>query len=61
MRPVQVIPLYKAIELTTNFILDQKINIIHQNPVETGIVTRTEDYLYSSAADLCRRKRIVKD
>jgi len=32
------------------FIL-QKLNYIHNNPVEAGIVERPEDYLYSSAKD----------
>lgn len=30
---------------------DQKVNYIHNNPVEAGIVDRAEDYLYSSARD----------
>src|SRR4030095_9758997 len=29
----------------------QKLNYIHNNPVEAGIVDRPEDYLYSSAKD----------
>jgi REP element-mobilizing transposase RayT len=29
----------------------QKINYIHNNPVEAGIVERPEHYLYSSARD----------
>lgn len=28
-----------------------KINYVHQNPVEAGLVFRTEDYRYSSAID----------
>jgi len=30
----------------------QKINYIHNNPVESGIVEKPEDYLYSSAKRL---------
>jgi REP element-mobilizing transposase RayT len=37
------------IELSTNEITDQKLEYIHQNPVEAGIVLRPEEYLYSSA------------
>jgi hypothetical protein len=37
------------IELSTNEIIEQKLEYIHQNPVEAGIVLRPEDYLYSSA------------
>jgi hypothetical protein len=29
----------------------QKLNYIHNNPVEAGIVEKAEDYLYSSARD----------
>ncbi len=41
----------KPIELWSNKVIDQKIDYIHQNPVEEGIVFRAEDYLYSSATD----------
>ena len=37
------------IELYTNEVIDQKLNYIHNNPVEEGIVQNAEDYLYSSA------------
>ncbi|MGE0019407.1 MAG: transposase [Draconibacterium sp.] len=39
------------IELWSNKVIDQKIDYIHQNPVEAGLVFRPEDYVYSSAAD----------
>ena len=39
------------IELWSNEVIDEKINYIHQNPVEVGLVFRAENYLYSSAAD----------
>jgi len=38
------------IELTSGKFIDQKINYIHQNPVEAVIVYRAEDYKMSSAA-----------
>ncbi len=38
-----------SIELTSSKFIDQKINYIHQNPVEAGIVFRAEDYVMSSA------------
>jgi putative transposase len=38
------------IELTTVKFIEQKINYIHQNPVEAGYVFRAEDYVMSSAA-----------
>lgn len=39
------------IELETNYFFDQKLDYIHNNPVEAGIVDKAEDYLYSSARD----------
>jgi len=29
----------------------QKLNYVHNNPVEAGLVEKPEDYLYSSARD----------
>jgi putative transposase len=39
------------IELSTNTIIDQRLNYLHNNPVEAGIVLSPEHYLYSSAAN----------
>lgn len=39
----------KPIELWSNSVIEQKVNYIHNNPVEAGFVQRVEDYLYSSA------------
>jgi REP element-mobilizing transposase RayT len=41
----------KPIELWSNKVIDQKIDYIHNNPVEEGLVFRPEDYVYSSAVD----------
>jgi len=49
------------IELWSNKAIDEKINYIHQNPVEEGVVFRPEDYLYSSAADYAGEKGILND
>ena len=38
-------------ELYSPAFIFQKINYIHNNPVEAGIVERREHYLYSSAKD----------
>ena len=35
--------------LDSNFILEQKVNYIHENPVRAGICYTKEDYRYSSA------------
>ncbi len=40
---------YHAKELFSNDFIYQKLNYIHQNPVEAGIVMKPEEYLYSSA------------
>ena len=37
------------VELTTNEMIDQRLDFIHNNPVEAGIVLSPEHYLYSSA------------
>ena len=39
--------------------IDEKINYVHQNPVEEGIVFRAEDYLYSSAANYAGEKGLL--
>jgi len=39
------------IELATNEMIDQRLNYLHNNPVEAGIVLSPEDYLYSSAVN----------
>ena len=42
---------YHPIELSTNEMMDQRLDYIHNNPVEAGIVDKAEDYLYSSVRD----------
>lgn len=44
------------IELSTNDLIDQKLNYLHMNPVNAGFVCRPEHWLYSSAADYCGEK-----
>lgn len=39
----------KPIALWCNRVIQQKINYVHQNPVEAGLVFRAEDYRYGSA------------
>ena len=41
----------KPIELWSNAVIDEKIDYIHQNPVEAGFVDEPHHYLYSSAMD----------
>lgn len=46
-------------ELTDNLIIDQKLDYLHNNPVEAGVVENAEDYLYSSARDYSGMKGLV--
>lgn len=39
------------IELDTNYLLDQRLNYIHQNPVKAGYVENEGDWINSSAGD----------
>lgn len=39
------------IELSSAVFTQQKIDYIHQNPVNAGLVYRAEDYIYSSASN----------
>ena len=47
------------IELWSNKVIDEKIDYVHNNHVEEGLVFRAEDYLYSSAADYAGEKGIL--
>jgi REP element-mobilizing transposase RayT len=47
------------IELWSNAVIDQKMNYIHQNPVEEGLVFKAEHYMYSSASDYGGEKGIL--
>ncbi|OCX51450.1 transposase [Mucilaginibacter sp. PPCGB 2223] len=50
---------YHAIECSTNQIIDQKLNYIHQNPVRAQIVSEPEHYIYSSAIDYAGGKGLL--
>ncbi|HNW69910.1 MAG TPA: transposase [Bacteroidales bacterium] len=47
------------VELWSNKVIAGKINYIHNNPVEEGLVYRPEDYVYSSAKDYCGEREIL--
>ena len=51
----------KPIELWSNKVIDEKINYIHNNPVEGGLVFKAEDYVYSSAIDYAGEKGILNN
>lgn len=50
----------QPIELFDNHIMLQKLNYIHNNPVETGFVSSPEDYVYSSARDYAGQKGLIE-
>jgi len=51
----------KPIELWSNKVIQQKIQYVHNNPVEEGFVFKPEDYKYSSAIDYSGEKGILDD
>jgi putative transposase len=48
------------IELWDNYMMEQKLNYIHENPVIAGIVSKPEDYIYSSARDYAGEKGLLE-
>ncbi|MFC5272400.1 REP-associated tyrosine transposase [Adhaeribacter terreus] len=50
----------QPILLDSNFLIEQKLHYLHQNPVEAGIVSEPEHYNYSSAQDYADSKGPVK-
>tara|TARA_B100000780_G_C21114313_1_gene450651 strand:- start:1636 stop:2202 length:567 start_codon:yes stop_codon:yes gene_type:complete len=51
----------KPIELWSNKVIDEKINYVHYNPVEAGLVAHPHEYLYSSARDYADEKGLLDD
>ena len=51
----------KPIELWSNKVITEKINYVHNNPVDDGLVNYPEDYLYSSAIDYSGEKGLVEN
>lgn len=51
----------KPIELWSNKVIKQKIDYIHNNPVEAGLVYNPEEYIYSSAKDYAGDKGLLED
>ncbi|NOZ47821.1 MAG: transposase [Chlorobi bacterium] len=49
----------QPIELWDNYMIDNKLEYIHNNPVEAGTVYRPEDYVYSSAIDYTGQKGLI--
>ncbi len=51
----------KPVELWNNKVIFEKINYIHNNPVEEGLVYNPEDYVYSSARDYSGEKGLLDE
>lgn len=51
----------KPIELWSTKVILEKLNYIHQNPVDAGIVFKPEDYRYSSSVDYAGEKGMIDD
>jgi REP element-mobilizing transposase RayT len=51
----------KPVELWSNEVIKQKVDYIHNNPVEEGVVFRPEDYKYSSAVDYSGERGLLED
>jgi putative transposase len=47
------------VELSTNEMLEQRLDYVHNNPVEEEFVEYAEEYLYSSARDYSDRKGLL--
>ncbi|MBB4035914.1 REP element-mobilizing transposase RayT [Dysgonomonas hofstadii] len=47
------------IELWNNEVIHQKLDYLHNNPVEESFVFRAEDYVYSSAVDYSGEKGLI--
>ncbi|MEM7361536.1 MAG: transposase [Bacteroidota bacterium] len=49
------------IELNSLYMMEQKLDYIHENPVVAGFVNKAEDWIYSSASDYCNNKKGLLD
>jgi len=50
---------YHPMEIYSDWFFKQKIDYIHNNPVEDGICKKPEDYLYSSARNYAKLKSVL--
>ena len=50
----------QPIELWDNYMMEQKLNYLHENPVVAGFVSSPEDWVWSSARDYCGEKGVLE-
>ena len=48
------------IEIFSPKVISQKLTYLHNNPVEAGIVSLAEQYLYSSASNYCGQSGLIE-
>jgi len=48
------------IALSTKEMVEQRLDYLHNNPVEAGLVDEAHKYLYSSAVDNCGGKGLIE-
>lgn len=51
---------FHPIELSSIYLMEQKLGYIHMNPVKDGIVEQPEHYLYSSARNYSGTKGLLE-
>ena len=51
---------YHPVQLDTNYLIEQKIEYIHLNPVKAGFVNRAEDFLFSSARNYANLEAVIE-
>ncbi len=49
-----------AVELSTNKMIESRIDYIHQNPVRAGLVQKDYEYLYSSATNFAELESLIE-
>ena len=49
-----------AVELSSNDMVDSKLEYIHENPVRAGWVENAEDYMYSSVRNYTGIPALIK-
>jgi len=49
-----------AVELSTNNLIETRLNYIHENPVRTGLFAEVEDCLYSSARNYAEMELLIE-
>lgn len=47
------------VELSTNKMVDQRLDYLHQNPVKAGFVFKPESWVYSSAVDYAGKNGLI--